>query len=66
MTRGETTARSEMTSLNLVLLDETQNQVCGTEFHSRKEMEGKISYVAYYFGDRVFSILDLGGGNETG
>jgi 2-polyprenyl-3-methyl-5-hydroxy-6-metoxy-1,4-benzoquinol methylase len=52
-----------MTSLNLVLLDETQNQAFDTEYHSRKEMEDNISHIASYFDNRAFSILDLGGGN---
>jgi len=52
-----------MTSLNLVLLDETQNQAFDTEYHSRKEMEDKVSNIADCFGNRAFSILDLGGGN---
>jgi hypothetical protein len=63
MTRGETMARSEMMSLNLVLLDESQNQAFNTEFHSRKELECKILRIAGYFGNQAFSILDLGGGN---
>ena len=62
MTRGETMARSEMTSLNLVLLDESQNQAFNTEFHSRKEMEEKILRIASYFGNQIFLILDLCGG----
>src|SRR5215469_2725847 len=52
-----------MTSLNLVLLDETQNQAFDTEYHSRKEMEDKIAHIASHFDNRAFSILDLGGGN---
>src|SRR5262249_38445330 len=52
-----------MTSLNLVLLDETQNQAFDTEYHSRKEMEEKISNIFNYFDDQAFSVLDLGGGN---
>lgn len=52
-----------MTSLNLVLLDETQNQAFDTEYHSRKEMDDKISRIVSYFDNRALSILDLGGGN---
>jgi SAM-dependent methyltransferase len=54
---------STASTVEQVMLSETQNATFDTEFHAPKELAAKIAVLRKHFGERPVKLLDIGGGN---